>query len=63
MAAVTVSPKFQVVIPKEVRELMEISPGTRMEVVALPGRIELVPVRPLPELRGVLGPRVKEGSK
>lgn len=54
MAKVTVSPKFQVVIPQEVREAMEIRPGEQLQVFRYENRIELVPVRPLREMRGFL---------
>jgi AbrB family looped-hinge helix DNA binding protein len=52
MKAVTVSPKYQVVIPKEVREQMGIKPGQKMAVLVYQGRIQLVPIGPLEELRG-----------
>lgn len=51
---VTVSPKFQVVIPQEVREALGIRPGEKMQVFQFENRIELVPVRPIREMRGFL---------
>ena len=54
MAKVTVSPTFQVVIPREVREELPIHPGQELEVFQYEGRIELVPVRPMREMRGSL---------
>jgi AbrB family looped-hinge helix DNA binding protein len=51
---VTVSPKFQVVIPREVREALGISPGQKLRAIALNGRVELVPVKPARALRGFL---------
>ena len=54
MTTVTVSPKYQVVIPKEVRENLSLAPGDKVEVIQLAGRIELVPVRPIKSLRGIL---------
>lgn len=54
MKTVAISPKFQVVIPKEVRETMNLSSGMRVEIIPYEGRIELIPIRPLHELRGVL---------
>ena len=54
MHTVTVSPKFQVVIPKEVRKALNLRPGQRMQVVEHEGRIEFIPERDLKELRGVL---------
>jgi AbrB family looped-hinge helix DNA binding protein len=54
MSAVTVSPKYQVVIPKEIRESLKIQPGQKVQVIAYESRIELVPVRPLKRMRGFL---------
>ena len=50
----TVSPKYQVVIPKQVRNQFELRPGQVLQVMALPGRIALVPLRRVSELRGFL---------
>lgn len=54
MKAVTVSSKFQVVIPREVREAMGIQPGARVQVLQYENRIELIPVREPKSLRGFL---------
>jgi AbrB family looped-hinge helix DNA binding protein len=54
MSSVTVSPKYQVVIPKAVRESMNLLPGQKMQVVEYAGRIELIPERDIKELRGFL---------
>jgi looped-hinge helix DNA binding domain, AbrB family len=54
MSAVTVSPKYQVVIPKEIREALKIAPGQKVQVVAYQSRIELIPVRQLRRMRGFL---------
>jgi len=54
MKAVTVSSKFQVVIPREVRESMEIQPGTRVQVLQYENRIELIPLREPKSLRGFI---------
>lgn len=54
MTAVTVSSKFEVVIPKEVRESMGITPGEKLHVFQNGDRIELVRVRGIRELRGIL---------
>jgi len=51
---VTVSPKFQIVIPQEVREALSIQPGEKLEVFQHDNRIELIPVRPIHEMRGFL---------
>jgi AbrB family looped-hinge helix DNA binding protein len=52
MTLVTVSPKYQVVIPKEVREKLRIRPGQKVEAFAVGNRVELVPVEPIRGLRG-----------
>ncbi len=54
MQAVTVSPKYQVVIPKAVRKALNLRPGQRMQVIEHYGRIEFIPERDLKELRGFL---------
>lgn len=54
MEAVRISPKFQVVIPREVREKLHLVPGQKMQVVAYGNRIELIPERDLTEMRGFL---------
>jgi len=54
MAAVTVSPKFQVVIPKEIRTKLGLKPGQRIQLVVYGDRIELIPVKPPKRLRGFL---------
>lgn len=52
MTVVTVSPKYQVVIPKDVREKLGIKPGQKVEAFAIGTRIELVPVEPIERFRG-----------
>jgi len=54
MQTVTVSPKFQVVIPKSIRETLQLRPGQKIQVVEYEGRIELIPERDIKELRGFL---------
>jgi len=54
MTTATISPKFQVVIPKEVREEMNLTSGMRVEIIPYKNRIELVLLRPIKELRGSL---------
>ena len=54
MQSVTVSPKYQVVIPKNVRESLNLQPGQKMQVVEYAGRIELIPERDIKELRGFI---------
>jgi AbrB family looped-hinge helix DNA binding protein len=54
MSAVTVSPKFQVVIPLDVRRMLHIKSGQKMQVIAYNNRVVLIPVRPIQEGRGSL---------
>ena len=54
MQAVTVSPKFQVVIPLAVRKALGLVPGVKLQVVQFEDRIELIPVRNARSLRGSL---------
>ncbi|TES88216.1 MAG: AbrB/MazE/SpoVT family DNA-binding domain-containing protein [Desulfobacteraceae bacterium] len=54
MQTVTVSPKYQVVIPKTVRESLQLRPGQKMHVIEYDGRIEFIPERDINELRGFL---------
>ena len=54
MQTVTVSPKYQIVIPKTVREALKLHPGQKMQIVEYAGRIELIPERDIKELRGFL---------
>jgi AbrB family looped-hinge helix DNA binding protein len=52
MSVVTVSPKFQVVIPKDVRESVNIQPGAKFDVFVFDHAIRLIPLVPLESLRG-----------
>jgi len=54
MTTVTISPKFQVVIPKQIREQLQLSPGQKVQAIVYEGRIELIPLRPTREMRGFL---------
>lgn len=54
MNALTLSPKFQVVIPKHIRESMRLTAGMPMQVVQYGDRIEFMPVRPMKATRGLL---------
>jgi AbrB family looped-hinge helix DNA binding protein len=53
-AIVTVSPKFQVVIPLAIREALGIRPGQKIQAIQYQDRIELIPVRPMRKARGML---------
>ncbi len=52
MTTATLSPKFQLVVPKEVRDQMNLDPGMQFAVIPYEGRIEFVPLRPIEELEG-----------
>lgn len=54
MTAVTVSPKYQIVIPKEIRESMGIVSGQKVQIMSYQGRIEIIPLRPMKEMKGFL---------
>ena len=54
MNMVKVSPKHQIVIPKEVREALDLRPGQEVAVLRYRDRIELIPMRPIEEMRGLL---------
>jgi AbrB family looped-hinge helix DNA binding protein len=54
MDAVTVSPKYQVVIPLKVRQQMRVKPGQKMHVIAYDNMVVFIPVRPIKEARGSL---------
>ncbi|MSP37594.1 MAG: AbrB/MazE/SpoVT family DNA-binding domain-containing protein [Deltaproteobacteria bacterium] len=54
METITVSPKFQVVIPKEMRETLKLTPGQKVQALLYENRIELIPVRSIKKMRGFL---------
>jgi len=54
MTEVTVSPKYQIVIPKEIRESMGIVSGQKVEIISYQGRIEVIPLKSMKEMRGFL---------
>jgi AbrB family looped-hinge helix DNA binding protein len=54
MEKVVISPKYQVVIPRRVRERLGLKPGQQVQVIPYENRIELIPLRPARELRGFL---------
>ena len=63
MARTRVSPKYQVVIPKEIRERHGLKPGQEMQVISKGGVITLVPDRPLSAFRGILRGMSTEGYR
>jgi AbrB family looped-hinge helix DNA binding protein len=52
MATVRVSPKFQVVIPLEIRQALRLRPGQKLQVIRFENRIELIPVSGMKAMRG-----------
>jgi AbrB family looped-hinge helix DNA binding protein len=54
MTVVTVSPKYQVVIPQRIREALGLKPGQKIEALQYLDRVEFIPVRPIRAMRGFL---------
>ncbi|MBN2547819.1 MAG: AbrB/MazE/SpoVT family DNA-binding domain-containing protein [Anaerolineales bacterium] len=54
MNSVTISTKYQVVIPREARKHLRIKPGQKMQVILYDNRVVLIPIRPISEARGSL---------
>lgn len=54
MNTVTVSPKYQVVIPLAIREALQLAPGEKLRVMSYDDRVEMVPVRSIKKMRGFL---------
>ena len=54
METVTLSPKFQVVIPLAIREALHLTAGEKFRVLRYGDRVEFIPVRPMKEMRGFL---------
>lgn len=54
MNTVTLSPKYQVVIPKAIRELLSLRPGQKIQAIVYQNRIELIPVKSAKKMRGFL---------
>ena len=54
MNTVTVSPKFQVVIPQAIRNALRITVGEKLRVISYADRLEFIPVRSIKKMRGFL---------
>ena len=54
MDAVTVSTKYQVVIPSAIRKSLGVQPGQKVQVILYENRIEMIPLRDIKEARGFL---------
>jgi len=52
METLTISPKFQVVIPKAIRELLKLEPGQKIQAIVYGNRIELIPLQSAERMRG-----------
>ncbi len=63
MATVTVSPKYQVVIPSEVRDRLKLRPGQKVAVVEKDGVVHLIPLRPLKDLKGMAAGTTSKGLR
>jgi AbrB family looped-hinge helix DNA binding protein len=54
VSVVTVSPKYQVVIPREIREALRLEPGQKVQALQYQNRVEFIPIRAMREMRGFL---------
>jgi len=54
METVTVSTKYQVVIPRRIRKMLGVEAGQKVQMVPYEGRIEVIPLKPLKEANGFL---------
>ncbi len=54
MATVTVSPKYQIVIPKPIREALGLQPGAKLQIVQYEDRIEFIPEKKVRKMRGFI---------
>jgi AbrB family looped-hinge helix DNA binding protein len=63
MTTVTLSSKYQLVIPRAVRERLDLEPGAKLTVIEKSGILYLIPERPLAELRGVARETRRKGLR
>jgi AbrB family looped-hinge helix DNA binding protein len=54
MQSIAISPKFQIVIPKSIRELLHLFPGQKVQLVPFENRVEIIPERDIKDMRGFL---------
>ncbi|MBU3916493.1 AbrB/MazE/SpoVT family DNA-binding domain-containing protein [bacterium] len=54
MTTVTVSPKYQIVIPREIREKLHLKPGQKVQMISYSNRIEVIPEKKISDMRGFL---------
>lgn len=63
MTQVTVSPKFQIVIPREIRERLGLRPGQKITLLEREGIITAIPDQPLEKFRGILKGMPRQGLR
>jgi len=63
MAQVTVSPKFQIVIPREIRQRLGLQPGQKVTLLEREGIITAIPDQPLEKFRGILKGMARQGLR
>ena len=54
MTIVTISSRYQIVIPRDVRERLELRPGQKVQALPFKGRVELIPLEPIEAARGLV---------
>lgn len=54
METVTISSRFQIVIPQSIRKSLGLRPGQKFQAIQYENRIELIPIKPIQEMRGFL---------
>ncbi len=54
MEAAKISPKFQIFIPKKLRDALKLTPGQRVQMIAYDNRIEIIPLRKISDMKGFL---------
>lgn len=54
MTTVKISSKYQIVIPRPIRDSLDLKPGQQIQVLLYENRIELIPIRPMRQMRGFL---------
>ena len=63
MATVTISTKYQVIIPSDVRDRLKLKPGQKFAVIEKDGVIHLIPIRPLKDLKGMAAGITSKGVR
>jgi AbrB family looped-hinge helix DNA binding protein len=53
MSTATLSSKFQLSVPKAVRESMQLQPGQQFELIPMGAILQLVPKTSIKEMRGI----------